>query len=496
MGSRAALALAAAVLVGSLAIDVVARAPYAYDLEWTEGGVLAHAWWMSHGRPAGDGIGVAPFVGPGYPAVLAALSEVFGLTPLLGRLVSVVASLLGALALAGAALRLSGDRFLAVGVAVAGLGCWARVGCVFDLVRPEALAFALIAVSIAGALGGARSLSALALAAAACVDARAVVWGPALAAGTGALAGGRAALAWTAAFVGGGLAMGSSAGVAGLGEGWWVMPAMSAGDALQALGELGGALPVLCAGAVLAVFALPTDRPAVDVGLPMLGGVGLGWLTQDGSDAGTPLAWLGVTALGAGVVRGGIECTRGALDGERVLLAGIGVSGLLVACVSRSVGAGALVGAVQAMALGSVLGLRSLPAGRSWWGPAVVAAQLLVSAWTTPHRALRPTDADVEAGDRLVAVVRGLPGPVWSPHAAWIPVLAGHEPRAHALGLERRGMLDPGAGTFRAVVVAEGPWAERLEASTRERTRLHHAGGALAPKSGPAVHLISVRVPR
>jgi len=78
------------------------RVPYPYDLEWMEGGVLAHAWRILHFKgvyiePNADWI---PMIyPPGVAATVAFLGIPFGITPFLGRSLA-----LGAALLAGAAI--------------------------------------------------------------------------------------------------------------------------------------------------------------------------------------------------------------------------------------------------------------------------------------------------------------------------------------------------------------------------------------------------------
>ena len=75
-------ALVALALLGNLALLWTARIPYPYDLEWMEGGMLAHAWRLNQGlgiyvAPGPDFI---PFVyPPGYSSVVAVFGQAFGL---------------------------------------------------------------------------------------------------------------------------------------------------------------------------------------------------------------------------------------------------------------------------------------------------------------------------------------------------------------------------------------------------------------------------------
>ncbi len=79
--------------VGLLAVTIARRIWYPYDLEWMEGGLLAHA----HRIGDGEGIYGPPSVDfipylytPLYPGLLATLGKVFGLSYGLGRVISVL----------------------------------------------------------------------------------------------------------------------------------------------------------------------------------------------------------------------------------------------------------------------------------------------------------------------------------------------------------------------------------------------------------------------
>jgi hypothetical protein len=63
----------------------------------------------------------------------------------------------------------------------------------------------------------------------------------------------------------------------------------------------------------------------------------------------------------------------------------------------------------------------------------LVGLQLYIAAWSP--NTLIPTQEDVEAGDRLIARLREIEEPVFSPHAPWYPVKAGHPPSAHLIAL-------------------------------------------------------------
>ena len=97
----AAPVAAAVLLLLLLAAVWVARIPYPFDLEWMEGGMLAHAWRLDQGLPlyVAPNPDFVPYIyPPGYSAVLAVLGKVFGLSPALGRVVSLFGTLAAAAA--------------------------------------------------------------------------------------------------------------------------------------------------------------------------------------------------------------------------------------------------------------------------------------------------------------------------------------------------------------------------------------------------------------
>ena len=129
----------------------VARAAYPFDLEWMEGGMLAHAWRIQQGLPlyVPPGPDFAPFIyPPGYSAVVAAAGSITGLHPAVGRLVSIVAILLAAGAIVFGVRRERGSWVVASGAAITFLGAYPLSGGFYDLVRPDSLAIALMAWSI------------------------------------------------------------------------------------------------------------------------------------------------------------------------------------------------------------------------------------------------------------------------------------------------------------------------------------------------------------
>jgi hypothetical protein len=149
----AAVAFAAALAhVALLAWIVAGRIGYPLDLEWMEGGMLCHALRLMQG----DSIYAAPSVDfisylytPFYPMVLAALGKLFGLSYMLGRIVSLL-SFAGACAIAVLAVRrhaLGQPRGLIWGVVSVGLiaSAFPHTEAWYDLVRNDSLFLLLTA---------------------------------------------------------------------------------------------------------------------------------------------------------------------------------------------------------------------------------------------------------------------------------------------------------------------------------------------------------------
>jgi len=91
-----ALAVPGALQVILLIVAMFGRIAYPYDLEWMEGGLLHHAARIADG----SGIYVAPSVDfipylytPLYPGLLAAISDITGISYVVGRTISVLSTL-------------------------------------------------------------------------------------------------------------------------------------------------------------------------------------------------------------------------------------------------------------------------------------------------------------------------------------------------------------------------------------------------------------------
>ena len=150
-----------------LARVFLSRLGYPLDLEWMEGGTLTHALRLARGQPlyAEPSVDFVSFLyTPLYPALLAALSKVFGLSYVLGRSVSIL-SFSGALAFLVAAVRgvaqpYESEELGAVATASGLLGAAAVClafpfcGAFYDLVRCDSLWLLFVSAGLYAALRG------------------------------------------------------------------------------------------------------------------------------------------------------------------------------------------------------------------------------------------------------------------------------------------------------------------------------------------------------
>lgn len=499
-------ALAAASLVLNVVRGFLARRTHPFDLEWMEGGMLAHAWRIVHGLPLYPEPGPEwiPYVyPPGYAAVLAALSPVFGLDYTLGRTVSI----LGTLAAGAAIVWMAGRRgqWLAGWVAAACfLGCWRASGAFYDLVRPDGLGTALLAWSLAIALERPRSrglrrwtpeIAGLILCAAFIVKHHTAAFGFPLAFALWTRDGWRSAARF-------GVASAVPAGLFTLG-----MEFRTSGRFLEYLlavpgshpidfprivpgtpGELGSwLLPSLVAGAAWIVLALARDlsrrQTPLRYGLPIPALLALPVVFAAGGVAAVTLApevrgvampQFPVTEVAAACIGAGIGAalthlvaivnTR--LPGDRVLLwqwwavFAFGGVALVVSTLMRGHYGGflnVLMPAHFAICLG--LAWVVVDVRRRWPGlltggltAALLVLQVVWIAVQLEVDEILPTDGDREAGASIVARIRECPdGPIFSPYAPWLPVQAGRAPSPHLIAIWD---IDHDGGPFRDGVTA------------------------------------------
>jgi hypothetical protein len=381
------------------------RLPYPYDLEWMEGGMLLHARRLLDGQPlyGPPGLEFVPFLyTPLYPAVVAALARLFGLSYTLARLVSTL-STTGALVLGYRAARTAGAGRVAAAAAMAAVvAAFPFVGAWYDLARNDQL-FLLLAIaglyvlwarpSRAGAVLGALLL---------CASYFAKQTGLAvLAAGLVGITIWRWRLAWvyalTAAAALGGL-------VALLGwktHGWfgawvWQAHARHAFYTRRALLEtpltlLKQAPAVWAAGGVTVVAAVVQRR---------LGRTHLFWLVVGAAGAGIACIGFGTVWAHYNAYIPGVFFPLVALG----TLAGTGTPGRLL-----------------------VLGALAVQLGTTFYNPARFC----------------PTAAQRRAGNHLLQRIADAPGDVFIPYHPYYPVLVGKAPTLH-----RMGVLDAPAAGF------------------------------------------------
>lgn len=148
---RSVAVLFALVQIGVLAFTLVRRFGYPYDLEWMEGGMLCHSLRLLDGQPiyAAPSVDFIPFLyTPLYPALLALLSKVVGLSYGLGRAVS-IASFAGASYLAYRfAAREGGSRAAALAAMALPAAAYALTGSFYDLARPDSLWLFLVTAAL------------------------------------------------------------------------------------------------------------------------------------------------------------------------------------------------------------------------------------------------------------------------------------------------------------------------------------------------------------
>ena len=136
----------------ALATVWVVRVPFPYDLEWMEGGMLAHAWRVQQGLPlyGEPGPEFIPFVyPPGFAVLLAHLGSLTELGYTLGRVLSLTGAVAAAAAIVFVVRREHPSWGPPIAAAVAFLACYPGSGAFYDLVRPDGMFIGLLAWAIA-----------------------------------------------------------------------------------------------------------------------------------------------------------------------------------------------------------------------------------------------------------------------------------------------------------------------------------------------------------
>ncbi len=436
------------------------RLGYAFDLEWMEGGMLAHAWRIREGLPlyAAPSPEFVPFVyPPGYSVLLAAVGAVVGLDYLPGRLLSVLGVVAAASAVGAMVYRRpERDGVVAACAAGAFVSCYAFSGAFYDLVRPDGLSLGLLAWAVVAAGSRRPVWSGLLLAAAFWCKHSAALYGVPLVLGLWARDGVRPALRFAVASVLPALALTIAAQVSSGGHFLRYLLLVPGSHGLVGVrvwpltpSELGVALPFFLAVIAASVLLVePRRLPVplsviVPVGAASVGaGLALAW------GATAPSALIGHAALVAALVGVLVHAvdhvmTRTRPAGDTVLVVGLGVTALVSAMLMRGhqggfvnvhmpahwmicAGGGVALSRWRAadrrlptlVVSGGLLALQLL-----WGRSAIVAADLV------------PTTEDRLAGEALVAELKVRRGPILSPYSAWLPVRAGHPPSLHMIGV-------------------------------------------------------------
>lgn len=389
------------------------RLTYPYDLEWMEGGMLAHALRIGQGKPIylPPSLDFVPFLyTPLYPALLALLGRVVGLGYVLGRVLS-LASLVAALALGYRAARHAGaDPVTAAAAMAALLAGFPFCGAWYDLVRNDELFLALAMAGLYVAVTRPTARGAVLAAALLSASYFAKQTGLGLmVAGLCVVALGNWRVAWVYALAAALLWVGGVALLDWRAQGWfwtWVYRAHARH-------------PFYARRALLETpWTLIKQAPAV-------------WAAG--------LVALAVAALRRRLSRLHVQWALAAAAGVGVACLGFGtqwafynayIPGLYFPLVALAVLAGA----------GAVAGPGAL---RPW--PITLALGVQLATHFYDPRPFCPTPADRAAGAALIARIAATPGDVLVSSHPWYPVLAGKPAFLH-----RMGMMDaPAAGLGR-----------------------------------------------
>ena len=425
-----------------LATAIAGRIGYPYDLEWMEGGLLHHALRMREGHSiyTAPSIEFIPYLyTPMYPALLATLGGMFGLTYTLGRAISML-SLVGIAIVAARSIGSSRFRHIAIGPAWAGvaigLGLFAAAYPYmegwYDLVRADTLFLFLVTAGLAaaarwggdgtGASGHARVAAIAAILAYAFFCKQTGIFYVALGGAIIMVLAWRRAITYVA--VAGTLGLGGVAVFNATTDGWfwtYVRKIHSAHDFnmdrfWKSFGNI--------------LWHFPAMTIVIAIGIVV---VGYTWLRKprDGSRRELPkqtwpfVLWTSAFAVSTlvGAIGWGTEFAH--------------FNAYMPAFLHGGLAAGAAVPAIGAC-VGILWGSRPRAEVVVVLAPAAIAVALgasLVKARWEPQRFI-PTPADRAAGDKLIAHIASLPGDVWMPSHPWYALLAGKRPHVHRMGIK------------------------------------------------------------
>jgi hypothetical protein len=437
-----ALAVPALYQLVLLATAIGGRIGYPYDLEWMEGGMLHHALRLQtgHGIYNEPSVDFIPYLyTPLYPALLAALGEVFGLTYTLGRVISVL-SLIGIGVLAFVSI--SGRRWQHVitlpGVvgALLALGLFAAIYPLvegwYDLVRADTLFLFLITAGLMAALrwsdqgeglaGHARVAAVGAILAFAFFTKQTGILYVALGGVIVVIVAWRRLPTYIAAA--GVIGLGGS-GVANLSSGGWYWTYIRKIHAAHDFNmdrfwkSYGNILWHFRALTILVVITLIV--------------VGYTWLRKppEGARRELPLQarpfllWTAAFAVSTvvGAIGWGTEFAH--------------FNAYMPAFLHGALAAGAAIPALATCVTilwGPRMHARLVVHGIA--GIAALALALTCWHWTWKPQQFMPTRADVAAGDKLIKRIKDLDGDVWMPSHPWYLALAGKHPHVHRMGVK------------------------------------------------------------
>ena len=387
-------------MLGLFLYDASARASYPYDIEWMEGGMLAHAWRLRQGLglytpPDADWV---PYIYPPlYPWLLSLLGEP---SYEVARWLS-ASGTLAAMAAAIFAVRREGAHWgLALAAGGLWLSCYDDSGTFYDLVRNDALAIGLASWSFALCRVGTRRAviaSGLLLFLAFLAKHNYAAWGVVMLGWLVKTRGWRRGLEFAAASV---------------------VPALTATVAIQIVTDgyfLTYLLEVPGRHPLNAQRAWPVSEKELALCLAFTSGGAL---------------LVGLYAL---VKR---RFSEGGVYWGMVLAMAIGLSILMRAHHG---------GYVNVLMPGhwtlAVCGAAMLAALTRWFKhPLFLAGVVALTSWQLWYGRwddsdMLPTDEDRAAGDQVVEQLRELDGTVYAPHFPWYPVMAGKQPSTPLISL-------------------------------------------------------------
>jgi hypothetical protein len=447
------------------------RLAYPYDLEWMEGGVLAHAWRVQHFKqlyiePTPDFFPM--LYPPGYPTVLAILGAIPGLSHPLGRLVSIAGTLASVAALVWASRRHLGSPVWGVMAGAIFLGMYPRSGTFYDLVRPDGLHLGLLAWSIVLALeedDRALRRSGLLLFFAFVVKHNAAWYGFPLVLGIAARGGLRRAGLFAAWSAGPGLVFTAFMYIitGGLFTTWLLdVPAshpivddrVIPGSVRELGHSMGPAVATMCAWMLALGPRVAPKLPVPALILPPLAGATIsaylfynmpavnGIERPHALEAFAAYALVGIAVVWLPIAVVGMLQSR-RIQGDVVFAVAL----YLFACISTGLMRGHhggfinvfmflhwLTAAMMALAVYD-LAKHSPPIPGHALAAALIAAQAGLLAYRFDPARFLPDEADRVAGDAMVAYLKDAEGPILSPFNPWLAAQAGHEPGWHLIAL-------------------------------------------------------------